>query len=274
MGVSLLVVNYNTRELIQRLVHCLNEDWEPGVWSLHIMDNGSTDGSREVLERMFSIPELHIDSLEFGENVGYAKSINKLSHADDQEFLCAVNADTWFSTQHVKSVIESFQTKPNAAVIGVKQMDEQARIRHGGIFWDGVKNPVHRGWSERDPFDAKYKDCLKCWTVSGSIYYMRRSVWDQLASDPLYKKFVPDAEGAFLPTPLYFEETFFSVHAQKHGYEVWYDGTVPTAGHTWNASTGESHNERSVELFREARQMYVATCNLLGIEHECKDVHV
>lgn len=274
MGVSLLVVNYNTRDLIQRLVHCLNEDWEPGVWSLHIIDNGSTDGSREVLERMFSIPELHIDSLEFGENVGYAKSINKLSHADDQEFLCAVNADTWFSTAHVKSVIESFRSKPNAAVIGVKQMDEQARIRHGGIFWDGVKNPVHRGWSERDPFDAKYKDVQQCWTVSGSIYYMRRSVWDQLASDPLYKKFVPEAEGAFLPTPLYFEETFFSVHAQKHGYEVWYDGTVPTAGHTWNASTGESHNERSVELFREARQMYIATCDLLGIEHECKDVHV
>lgn len=274
MGVSLLVVNYNTKDLIQRLVHVLNAEYEPGVWKLHIIDNGSTDGSKEILDRMFAIPELHIDSLTHGENVGYAKAINRLSHMDNEEYLCAVNADTWFSTRHVKQVIESFKEKPNAAVIGVKQMDEQARIRHGGIFWDKQSRPVHRGWSEMDPLDAKYKDAKQCWTVSGSIYYMRRDVWNEVYEDPTYKEIAPEAEGAFLPTPFYFEETFFSQVVQHKGYEVWYDGIIETAGHTWNASTGKTHDDRLRSLFTESRGIYMRACDLFGIEHECKDARV
>jgi hypothetical protein len=109
---------------------------------------------------------------------------------------------------------------------------------------------------------------MKCWTVSGSIYYTRRSVWDEVLNYQPYRALYPDLVGAFLPTPMYFEETFYSQIVQFLGYDVWYDGTVNTAGHTWNASTG-SHDQRLRSLFAESRKMYIDTCDALGIPHEC-----
>jgi len=263
-------VNYNTKKLLERLLDTLHSDYEPGVWNIYISDNASTDGTREWLTENFH--KYNLKYFGFNENIGYSAAINNLvalsKAGSNSEFLCAVNADTWFTTSHVKQVIESFHKTPNAAVIGVKQMDENKLIRHGGIFWDGVKNPIHRGWSMKDPFDASYKDRVPCWTVSGSIYYMRRNVWDEVAEYEPFKTLYPNLRGAWLPTPMYFEETFYSQLVQHLGYEVWYDGTVDTAGHTWNASTG-SHNEKLQNLFQTSRQMYIQTCEALGIPHEC-----
>lgn len=266
--IDLLVVNYNTKEKLQRFVDTLNSDYEPDVWRLYIQDNGSTDGSRDLLTELFADRLNNIEGIRLENNVGYARAINNLANASHNEILCAVNADTWFTTNHVKEVAASFEAPhhANAAVIGVKQKDESGAIRHGGIFWGGVYvQPHHRGWGEGDGHDFKYKDDVPCWTVSGSIYYMRRSVWNELRDCPAYQSIAPGA-GAFLPTPHFFEETFFSVHAQKHGYEVWYDGTIETAGHTWHASSNVG--EASRKWFEESRNLYITACDVCGIPHE------
>lgn len=263
---DLLLVNYNTKNLVQRFIDHINRDWEPGVWNLHIIDNGSSDGSKEILLDLFKDKDNHIASYTSGNNIGYSKAINFLAGQTNNEYLCAVNADTWFSTEHVKAVMQTFSRTPRAGVIGVKQMDENAKIRHGGIFYDGKTHPVHRGWDEPDPYDAKYKDLVQCWTVSGSIYYMRRLTWDELAQNSDFSKFDSDSKGAFLPTPHFFEETFFSVHAQKRGWEVWYDGTAPTAGHTWHASS--EIGEASRKFFETSRDMYIDACLTHNIPNE------
>lgn len=264
-------MNYNTRWMLERLLNTLKSDFEPDVWNIYLADNDSPDDSAEWIQKnIHSYP--NVKAVCYNSNIGYSAAINELALLSNSEFLCAVNADTWFTTNHVKQVIKSFESHPNAAVIGVKQMNEQGAIKHGGIFWDGVTNPIHRGWNQSDPEDKLFKSAEKCWTVSGSIYYMRRSVWNEVANFKPFTDLFPDLQPgeAWLPTPMYFEETFFSQMVQHLGYEVWYDGTIETAGHTWNASTGESHNEVSHRLFQRSRNMYIYACEKLGIEHECK----
>jgi len=266
MAVDLLVVTYNTSLLLKRLIDTLHSDWEPDVWELHVIDNGSTDDTREYLIEVIGDENKHITTTSFGSNIGYAKAVNYLSTKSKNEFLCAVNADAWFTTNHVKQVIQSFNETPEMAILGPKQMDEDKTIRHGGIFWDGSTNPIHRGWNELDPLDAKYKDKLRCWTVSGSLYYIRRSVWDDLTHCMNYQDIMENPDGAFLPTPHFFEETFCSVHAQYHGYQVWYDGKIETAGHTWGAS--EDIYGMSRRYFDISKDIYIGACDRHGIRHE------
>lgn len=256
-------MNYNTKDLLIRLLETLNSDYEPNIWKLYIADNGSTDGTAEELDRR-NFEHYHVEDIFLNENIGYSAAINDMASRSNSEFLCAVNADTWFTTSHVKDVIKSFETHPKAGVIGVKQLDEESRIRHGGIFWDNIHNPTHRGWSQFDPNDAMCKDAIQCWTVSGSIYYVRRSAWDEAANYQPYRDLFPQNTGAFLPTPHYFEETFCSQMMHHLGWQVWYDGTVETAGHTWQASSGDVSN-----YFQISRQIYLETCDRLGIHHEC-----
>lgn len=266
MTVDLLVVTYNTQSLLERLLDTLHSDYEQGVWSLHIADNNSQDGTQQWL--LDNKNRFKIETLVFNENIGYSAAINDLASKSNNDLLCAVNADTWFTTNHVKQVISSFEQTPNMAVCGVKQMDESNKIRHGGIFWDKRSNPVHRGWNEWDPMDERYRDKVQCWTVSGSIYYVKRKVWNELHECDIFSSLYPEAKGAFLPTPHFFEETWVSQHAVAHGHEVWYDGTVETAGHTWHAST--EVGEASRNYFNTSKNIYINACNTHGIEHECR----
>ncbi len=265
MTVDLLVVNYNTKDLLKRLLDTLHSDYESGVWKLYIADNASPDDSVEWLNE--NKDSYQINHISQNENIGYSAAINNLAAISSSQYLCAVNADTWFTTNHVKQVAESFRRHRPAAVIGVKQMDESSRIRHGGIFWDGRSNPVHRGWGQYDPLDQMHKDVIPCWTVSGSIYYVRRTAWDHMANYIPYREQFPNNTGAFLPTPHFFEETFCSQLAHHLGYQVLYDGSVETAGHTWHASSdvGEASNN----YFHISREIYIRACNKLGIKHEC-----
>lgn len=267
MKVDLLCVNYNTQTHLRRFIKTLQRDYDPNIWTLSVADNGSTDGSAEWLKA--KAEKLPITNLVLNENIGYSGAINGLAKLTDSDILCAVNADTWFTTKHILDMIQCFQDNPNIAIAGPKQLDEQRRIRHAGIFWLGKKNvrPQHRGWSVYDPQDTMYKDLTRCWTVSGSIYYVRRSVWDEMKDHPKYLKLFPEAQGAFLPTPHFFEETFCSQWAQKLGYEVWYNGLAETAGHTWHASS--TPGEASRKYFNTSRSMYMSACDALGVAHEC-----
>lgn len=266
MSVDLLICNYNTQPLLKRLLDTLHSDYEAGVWNIYIADNNSSDGSQKWL--MDNRYDYHIEEIEFNENVGYAEAINDLSYKCDSEFLCAVNADTWFTTRHVKQIETAFLSNPKAGVIGPKQMDESSRIRHGGIMWTGNSSLEHRGWGQYDPLDVAYKDTMACATVSGSIYYVRRQAWDEMRFDPQFEELFPSAKGAFLPTPMYFEETFCSMHAQAKGWHVIYDGTVETAGHTWHASNPVGSN---VHYFDISKDIYRQVCRKMKIRNEFDD---
>lgn len=204
--IDLLVVTFNTIHHIEKLLTTLNSDYEQNVWSLYIQDNGSTDGTAEWLEE--NGWKYGVSEFIRSDNVGYSKAINHLSTLGDSDILAAVNGDTWFTTNHVKQVQKSFDDHPEQAICGPKQMDEGSCIRHGGIFWGGRAggySPRHRGWAELDSRDIMYKDRQKCWTVSGSLYYIRRGVWNELSSCPPYRGVIESNEpGAFLPTPHYY----------------------------------------------------------------------
>lgn len=266
MQVDLLICNYNTKDKLIRLLDNLQEDYEPGAWKLYISDNDSSDGSYEWLKA--NRDNYPIETVFKNPNVGYSEAINNMSVIADSEILCALNSDTWFNTAHVKAAAKTFVDHPNQGIMGPKQMDEQYRVRHGGIFWDGgPSDPVHRGWGFIDAYDEEFKDRLRCWTVSGSIYYVRRSVWDEMTFEPRYRELFPRATGAMLGTFMYFEETWTSVFADFLGHEVWYDGTIPTAGHSWHASNKPGDN---VSHFHESRRIYRMTADRLGVHHEIR----
>lgn len=267
MTIDLLVVNYNTRTMLEDLLNTLHSDYQENVWKLYIADNNSPDDSAEWLRA--NRDNYDIEEVFFFDNIGYAAAINKMSTYSKSEFLAAVNADTWFTTNHVKQVEQSFLETPSAGVIGVKQLDKNSRIRHGGIFFtDRMGHMTHRGWADYDPLDMKVKDKVICGTVSGSIYYMRRKAWDDVLNHPVYMELFPDAEGAFLPTPMYFEETFFSMAVQSLGWDVVYDGTVETAGHHWHASAPVGAN---TGYFDVSRNIYRYACQKMGIRNEFND---
>lgn len=199
--IDLCVVSYNTLPLLQRLVNTLHVGDHQDAYRLYIADNGSTDGSVGWLKDNF---DLSFGTIHFNENVGYAAACNQLAALGNSEFIGLLNADVWLDSEDV-AVIEQCFHETDADILGPKQRDEQGIVRHAGIFGTNTA-PKHRGWRVRDPHDHFFRDRLEAVTVSGSAYFVRRSVWDALTECPVYRsqEVTSSAVGAFLPTPHYY----------------------------------------------------------------------
>lgn len=263
--IDLCVVTHNSLEHLKRLITKLRWDMPSTCdrpWRLYISDNGSTDGTAEWLTKYGS--DWYVDAFFLNENVGYAAACNQLAAVGDSEFLALLNDDVWLSSADVMSMERSF-AETGADILGPKQRDEQSRVRHGGIFGTN-EAPRFRGWAVKDPNDELFRDRKEAVTVSGSAYFVRRSVWDALTNDPEYRKLVPDATGAFLPTFFYYEETWCSYFARHRGYKLMYDGTV-SIGHTWHGSHDKNDDLDKV-VVKESRAMFRTACDFMGISRD------
>jgi GT2 family glycosyltransferase len=270
--IDLCVVNYNTRTLLQRFLDTLHSDIQSpnGAlsknWNLYITDNDSTDDFipwlRESEENYF------IDRVYLRKNIGYSAAINMMASKSNAEIIGILNGDVWMTTDDCRKIQNIFNENPEIDILGPKQRDENGYITHAGIVGSNTA-PKHRGWREHDPEDNLYKDRINCVTVSGSAYFVRRSVWNSMTNNPKYKEIYPNAIGAFLPTPHYYEETWCSYFARHLGYNVVYDGSV-SIGHSWHASTpkpgeGISHADK---YFPISREIFRKACDYIGIERD------
>lgn len=208
MTLALLVVSYNTRDKLERLVNTL---WNGTKaydrnWRLYIADNGSIDSSVQYLHSIDGGPL--VDHIFYNTNIGYAAAINDMASKTSEDILGALNADVWLTDQDAKAIEQTFIDHPDQAIMGPKQRDEIGRITHGGIFGD-LWAPQHRAWHSYDSEDTFFRDRNRALTVSGSAYFIRRAAWDILSSCAIYcaEEVVANssvAVGAFLPTPHYY----------------------------------------------------------------------
>lgn len=262
MEVDLCIVSFNTQEKLKRLLDTLCADYEDNVWNLVVADNGSTDGTVEFLKAEgWSYP---IDKIFYNSNIGYANACNQLAAEGDSEIVGLLNADVWLTTKDVSEIARAFEADPELGIVGPKQRDERNRITHGGIFGTHER-PRHRGWQAHDPEDRLFRDCVEAITVSGSAYFVRRSVWNELTDCPLYQECAPGAIGAFLPTNHYYEETWCSYHAWAHLHKVEYLGAV-SIGHSWHSSApvGQGRDKfrnESQAMFRTACRHHDIPCD-------------
>lgn len=270
--IDLCVVNHNTRPQLQRFLDTLHSDAKDpnGAlkknWNLYITDNDSVD---DFVQWMRFNDEMYaIDRLYLRQNIGYSAAVNMMASKSRSEIIGILNGDVWMTTEDCRNIQKIFNENLDIHILGPKQRDEKGFVTHAGIVGSNTQ-PKHRGWRDYDPEDILYKDRISCVTVSGSAYFIRREVWDAMTNNEKYQEIYPNAVGAFLPTPHYYEETWCSYFARHLGYNVVYDGSV-SIGHSWHASTpkpgeGISHADR---YFPISREIFRKACDHLGIERD------
>jgi GT2 family glycosyltransferase len=259
-GLDLVVCNYRTPGDLADFFTSVVDAAAEVDYGLTVANVDPLDGDRRVVKDWGR--KLELRYLEFSENVGYATAINRGISRGEREVVVALNADVRLRPGVLEACHRALMENDNWGVLGPRQVDSEGRFTHAGIFGT-LTAPRHRGWRERD--DGRYRDVLDAVTVSGSAYFARRQLWDELTNCPVYAEVAPNAEGAFLPTPHYYEETFCSYHAQAHGWKVIYYG-VETVVHEWHRSSpigGHADQQMKVsqERFRRA-------CDAHSIPHD------
>jgi len=129
---SVIIVNWNAKELLADCLKSLFADGEGVTMELFVVDNASSDGSVEMVQRRF--PEAII--IANGENLGFARAANQAIGQSRGRFILLLNPDTLVMKQSLPKMVGFLHHQPLVGALGPKILTAKGSIdlRGGRCF--------------------------------------------------------------------------------------------------------------------------------------------
>jgi GT2 family glycosyltransferase len=122
---SVIVLNYNGAHYLPACLDALRAQAYPAEsFEVIVADNGSTDGSQELLQKEYPWVRL----LENGENLGFASGNNAAIRVAKGQYIALLNNDTAPRPDWLKELVETAEKHPRAGLV-------TARLQ---LFYDQV----------------------------------------------------------------------------------------------------------------------------------------
>jgi GT2 family glycosyltransferase len=231
---SILIVLFNRAELTLRCLRSIAEHVPP-PFEVVIVDNGSTDDTDELLDR---VDGAHVG--RFTTNVGFLHGANTAALAARGEFLLFLNNDVELLPGAVASALKRIDGAAGVGAVGGRLVFPDGTLQEAGsIIWrDGSCHGYGRG----DRPDHPQYDFIRNVDFSSAAFLLtRRRLFDDLRGfDTAY-------------APAYFEDADYCVRLWKSGHAVVYDPGA-TVKHL---EFGSSSADEAADLQRRHRAVFV-----------------
>lgn len=178
--VSIVTVNWNTRELLRRAIESA-ERWAGGLRIERIVvDNASADGSAEMVRRDF--PDVRLIAND--DNAGYTKACNQGIAVAGGRYVLFLNSDAELTEGCLPELVRVMEAHPEVGACSPRLTADRAAVP-GGVFprlWLRLL-PVSLNWRienrmiQRFYRDAEIYDVE--WLV-GACLMVRRAVIEQV----------------------------------------------------------------------------------------------
>lgn len=109
--VSIIIVNWNTRSLLERCLSSVMAGVDGVATQVLVVDNGSRDGSAELVASGF--PE--VDLVRNQENAGFARANNQAFAMARGRYVLLLNPDTELRNDAVKQMVQFLDADPRRA---------------------------------------------------------------------------------------------------------------------------------------------------------------
>lgn len=218
MELSIIIVNYNTREFLENCLRSIFKSTTGLVYEVIVVDNNSTDGSLQMIRKMF--PQVLL--LHNKENLGFSRANNLgYSHSKGKHLLF-LNSDTLILDGAIEKMLNYLQSHPQVGIVGPKILNAQHQPTRSYMRFLDIKT-LFLGSKYFKFFDVeKYRMHFSSYDfssvqhvpwVSGACLMVKRNIFQKAG---LFD------ESYFL----YFEDMDLCLQIQKLGYQIAY---LPTA---------------------------------------------
>jgi GT2 family glycosyltransferase len=131
LDLAVVIVSYNTRELLRGCLRSLEADAPTEIW---VVDNGSTDGTRELVREEF--PAVHLLCPE--ENLGFAAGNNLALARTNAGAVCLLNPDTVVHGRALTTLVRFLEQRPDAGVAGPQLLNPDGSFQHSAFRFPGL----------------------------------------------------------------------------------------------------------------------------------------
>ncbi len=181
--VSIVIITRNTCGLTGEAVRSVLAGDGAVTREIFVVDNGSTDGTPEVLPREF--PQIQLIRSE--RNLGFARAVNLAAKNATGEFLLLLNSDARPAVDALALALQWLRANPDCAVAGAQLLDTDGSRQNSIANFPTLatellnKSLLRRLWPEKFPGKERtFPAPVEVETVIGAFMLIRKSVWDAL----------------------------------------------------------------------------------------------
>jgi len=210
VDVTVIIVTRDTCALTGTAVRSVLADGPASASEVIVVDNGSNDGTSEVLARDF--PSIKVIRSET--NLGFARAGNQAARQARGEFLLLLNSDARLQPGTLKSAVAWMRAHPDCAVAGAQLLNADGSRQNSIANFPTLatellnKSLLRRLFPGRFPGkEQSFAGPVVVETVVGAFMLVRRDVWEKLGG--LDERFF-----------FFFEETDFCLRACRAGFRI------------------------------------------------------
>lgn len=142
----IVILSYNTRELLVSCLESLAQDAEAPRWHVVVVDNASSDGSAQMVQERF--PEVTV--LQNPENRGFAAGNNVGCVGAQEPILLFLNSDTVVPPGAIGGLLRFLAQHPRAVAVGPRLLSPDGTVQLSCGSFPGPLNTLLRGlWLDR-----------------------------------------------------------------------------------------------------------------------------
>lgn len=243
--ITVVIPNYNGMKYMEDcLVALYHQEKETPKYKVIVVDNGSKDGSAELVEKQF--PQVQL--IRLTENTGFCHAVNVGIEASDTPYVLLLNNDTKVKTGFIHALYQTAITSERIFSVSAKM-----------LMWDRPELLD----------DAGDQYCVLGWAYSRGKgkradkpeYNKRTPVFSSCGGAVIYRKSILEEIGLFDENHFaYLEDLDIGYRARIRGYRNVYEPNAEVL-HFGSASTGSRYNEWKTGM-AAANSIYVLYKNM------------
>lgn len=246
--ISIVVLNYNTRELLADCLNSIYENINGLDYELIVVDNASHDGSANMVESNY--PDVNL--IKSRENNGFSSGINLGIKESRSDYIMVMNQDTLVKPGAFEQMLESMLDDPNTGIVGPRLLSKGGRyqqscnyftiprVRNALLFLMSIVLPhgMELLGACADPGKSTTGPVMVDW-VHGACMLVRREVFDQtgLFDEKMF---------------IYMEDMEFCYRAHQAGWKTVYQPSAEIIHYTNQSgiqTIGKLYSYRRLRLY-------------------------
>ena len=125
LDLSISVVNWNTKDILRNCLKSIYVSTHKIDYEIFVVDNGSSDGSPEMVENEF--PQVNL--MRNTENLGFAKANNQAIELSNGRYILLLNSDTIVLDGALGKMVEFMGNHPDAGAAGCRLLNPDGSLQ-------------------------------------------------------------------------------------------------------------------------------------------------
>lgn len=242
---SVIVVNWNTRDLLSRCIESIHRHTRRLSYEIIVVDNASEDGSPEMAEKRF--PEVTL--IKNDENRGFGRANNQGLALAQGRYVLFLNSDAEVDPGCLDGLFMYMEQNPAVGASACRLLNPEGSLQHSCRKFPDFRTFLLLVLGLRSLFprmkifrnylmlDWDHADLREVDQIMGSFMFLRREVLDRIGGfDEQYW--------------MYFEEVDLCLRIWKAGWTIVHYPYASAVHHLSRSSEQWGEAKRSVEFHR------------------------